>query len=808
MNNEKITAVFGEIIKLPLLALRGLSVFPETVISFDIERKQSVNAVLSAVKADMRIFVAAQKNVFNERPARDDLYDVGVICTVRQYVKNGENGLRVMVEGETRAKLESFVPGKKFNEVIVSPIPAVTPEKTKRTDALIRNAIGLYSDYCSETGAAVPEVMISLSLRNDPEYVADYISQNSGLAASKKQELLEILLPEERLSALCSFLTEELEVIRIERDINDKLRERIASIQKDNVLREQLKLIRAELGEEFDPEIEEYRNKIAEAELSDEIAEKLFKETDRLAKQPFGSAEAAVIRTYLDAVLALPWHKSTKERADVETARRILDREHYGLSKVKERILEYLAVRQVAPKVKGAILCLVGPPGVGKTSIAMSVAHATNRKLARMSLGGIRDEAEIRGHRKTYIGAMPGRIMTALTQSGSNNPVLLLDEIDKLGADYHGDPSSALLEALDPVENVSFRDHFLEIPYDLSNVLFITTANSTATIPRPLLDRMEVIELSSYTDEEKLMIAKRHLLPKAREKHGLDAKTLKISDGAIREIITGYTREAGVRLLERELNAICRKADMKIASGESTGMSVKPGDLKELLGPRRYKPESLSGKDRVGVVNGLAWTEVGGELLEVEAVALDGTGKLEMTGNLGKVMTESANAAISCVRARAEKLGIDREFYKNKDIHLHFPEGAVPKDGPSAGITIAIALISALSGARVRNDVAMTGEITLTGRVLPIGGLKEKTMAAYRCGVRTVIIPKDNEQDLEEIDQTVRRALIFKAVSTLDDVIAEAISVRQAKKKNELGATEKKDLRSPQPEHPEATIRQ
>ena len=808
MNNEKTTAVSGEIIKLPLLALRGLSVFPETVISFDLERKQSINAVLSSTKTDMRVFVTAQRDVLSERPARDELYDVGVVCIVRQYVKNGDDGLRVMVKGEYRAKLETFIPGKKYSEALVSPIPRPHTERTKKADALIRNAIGLFGEYCAETGTAVPEVMISLSLRNDPEYVADYISQNAGIASDKKQMLLETLDPEDRLSALCSHLTEELEVLKIEREINEKLRDRISSIQKDNVLREQLKLIRSELGEEFDPEIEEYRDRIAEAALPEEIQDKLFRETDRLAKQPFGSAEAAVIRTYLDAVLALPWNKTTKERADVEAARRILDREHYGLSKVKERILEYLAVRQVAPNVKGAILCLVGPPGVGKTSIAMSIAHATNRKLARMSLGGIRDEAEIRGHRKTYIGAMPGRIMTALTQSGSNNPVLLLDEIDKLGSDYHGDPSAALLEALDPVENVSFRDHFLEIPYDLSNVLFITTANTTSTIPRPLLDRMEVIELSSYTDEEKLMIAKKHLLPKAREKHGLDAKTLKITDGAIREIISGYTREAGVRILERELNAICRKADMKIASGEGKGLSVKADGLAELLGPRRYKPESRSGKDSVGVVNGLAWTEVGGEMLEVEAVALEGTGKLEITGNLGKVMTESANAAISCVRARAKQLGIDPDFYKNRDIHLHFPEGAVPKDGPSAGITIAIAVISALSGARVRNDIAMTGEITLTGRVLPIGGLKEKTMAAYRCGVKTVIIPKDNEQDLEEIDQTVRRALVFKTASTLDDVIAEAIAVERPKERKELNVPEKKEARAPKAEKPEVTIRQ
>ncbi len=808
-DNERISALQGDIIKLPLLALRGLSLFPETVISFDIERKQSVNAVLAAAKADMRIFVAAQKNVFKEKPTAEDIYDIGVICTLRQYVKNGEAGLRIMVEGKARAKIEAFLPGKKYTEALVSEIERAERGRTKRAEALMRNAITLFDEYTEEIGTGVPEVFINLTLRDDPEYTADYIAQNVGMSAAKKQEILETVDTEERLTRLCDFITEELEVLRIESDINDKLRDRISSIHRDNVLREQLNLIRAELGEGEDPEISEYREKIAAARLSKETEEKLYKEVDRLQKQPFGSAEGSVIRSYLDAVLALPWHSSTKERADVEAARRILDKEHYGLEKVKERILEYLAVRQIAPDVKGAILCFVGPPGVGKTSIAMSIAHATNRKLARMSLGGIRDEAEIRGHRKTYIGAMPGRIMTAITQSGSNNPLLLLDEIDKLGADYHGDPASALLEALDPVENATFRDHFLEVPFDLSNVLFITTANTTSTIPRPLLDRMEVIELTSYTDEEKLMIAKRHLLPKARKKHGLDQKTLKISDGAIREIISGYTRESGVRLLERELNAICRKADKRIASGEGDSLSVKAGDLEALLGPRKFRPENLSATDGVGVVNGLAWTEVGGELLEVEAVALSGTGKLEITGNLGKVMTESANAAITCVRARAEKLGIDPEFYKNRDIHLHFPEGAVPKDGPSAGITIAIAVISALTGAKVRRDVAMTGEITLTGRVLPIGGLKEKTMAALRCGVKTVIIPKDNERDLEEIDQTVRRSLVFKTASYLDEVIAEAIALPKQENRKKRAANDKKPVRADMADRTEAyTIRQ
>ena len=580
-----------------------------------------------------------------------------------------------------------------------------------------------------------------------------------------------------RLKLVNEILTRELDVISLEVEMEKKVRDRVGRVQKDMILREQVKVLQHELGEDGDDEIQEYTEKVQKLKVSQEIEEKLMKEVSRLAKQPYGSAEASVIRNYLDTCLEMPWGKETKERADVEKARAMLDKDHYGLTKVKERILEYIAVRQIHPQAKGKIICLVGPPGVGKTSIAISVAKAMNRKLYRISLGGVRDEADIRGHRKTYIGAMPGRIIDGLIHSGSMNPLLVLDEIDKLASDMRGDPASALLEVLDSEQNSSFRDHFLEIPVDLSRVMFITTANTTDTIPRPLLDRMEVIELGSYTDEEKLMIAKDHLIPKQLEKHGLKKTQLRITDDAIREIICCYTRESGVRNLEREIGAICRKADMQLLSQEEPKkITVTGGNLEDFLGIRKFLPDRLPGSDQVGLVTGLAWTSVGGETLEVEVNVMEGSGKLELTGNLGNVMKESAHAALSYIRANAQKLGVPADFYKTKDIHVHFPEGAVPKDGPSAGVTVCTAIVSALTNTTVRRDVAMTGEVSLRGRVMRIGGLKEKTMAALRHGIRTVIIPKDNERDLEEIDQTVRKQLNFISASTVDTVLNAALN--------------------------------
>ena len=567
-------------------------------------------------------------------------------------------------------------------------------------------------------------------------------------------------------------LRNEIQVLKIEQELSNQAQEQMMENQREYFLREELRAIQAELGEEDQvDDFSEYAERIRNLDCPDEVREKLQKELSRLRKQAFGSSEAAVLRSYLDICLELPWGKSTDEVQDLALARKMLDEDHYGLEKVKERILEYLAVRSLSPDVRGGMLCLVGPPGTGKTSIAMSIARATGRELVRVSLGGIHDEAEIRGHRKTYIGSMPGRIINGIIQAKSCNPLMVLDEIDKLGSDYRGDPSSALLEALDPEQNSSFRDHFLEIPFDLSKVFFITTANTTDTIPRALLDRMEVIELSSYTDEEKLQIARSHLLPKQRKKHGLKANQLKISDDAVRSLIRGYTRESGVRQLERELAAICRKAASGIAENRFRTLTVQPGKLEKLLGPVKFKPDERRNEAAVGLVRGLAYTSVGGEVLDVETAVVEGSGKVELTGNLGDVMKESARAAITYIRSRAPLLGIDPDFYKNKDIHIHFPEAAIPKDGPSAGITMCIALISALSGKPVRGDIAMTGEISLRGRVLPIGGLREKTMAALRAGVRTVIIPKENESDLQEIDPLVRRQLNFCTVDHADQVL-------------------------------------
>ncbi len=612
----------------------------------------------------------------------------------------------------------------------------------------------------------------------DNGFTADTIAQNSSIDYAEKAKLLCQLNPDRRLESVVKLLRQEVELLKLEAKIHEKTRASIDQDQKDYYLREQMRAIREELGEEDeDDEIETYVGEILALQMPKEQEQKLLKDVERLKKQPFGSSEGAVLRNYLDTVLELPWNVRTKERLDVAAARKILDRDHFGMEKVKERILETIAVRQLAPDMPPQILCLVGPPGVGKTSISYSIAKSLNRKMARVSLGGVHDEADIRGHRKTYVGAMPGRIMNAVAQAGSCNPVLLLDEIDKMGADYRGDPSAALLEVLDGEQNSAYRDHYLEIPFDLSNVLFITTANTLDTVPRPLLDRMEIIELDSYTDEEKLMIAKDHLIPKQLKKHGLKKSQLRITDDAIREIITCYTRESGVRNLERSIAEICRKADMQILSQETPKrITVTASGMEAFLGVRKYLPDRLPCTDQVGLVTGLAWTSVGGETLEVEVNVMDGSGKLELTGNLGDVMKESAHAALSYIRANAKKLGIQPDFYKTKDIHVHFPEGAVPKDGPSAGITVCTAMVSALTGRTVRRDVAMTGEISLRGRVMPIGGLKEKTMAALRHGVRTVIIPKDNARDLTEIDQTVRKSLNFITASTMDTVLEAALN--------------------------------
>ena len=769
---------------LPMMALRGLTVYPAMLLNFDVERPGSIAALDLAMKDDQIIFLAAQKDIAVDVPEVDDVYSVGTVCRIKQMMKQpGSKTVRVMVEGIERAQIIRARRTMDGFEAFVEPLPDIAERSSAKADALIRHCCNMFDEYIHASGHIAPEAIINILGSTNPAFVADFISQHVFLRPEVKQELLEERRPTKRLTLLSKQLGREIEVLQLQHDLEEAAQERVNQQQQEYYLREQMKVIQNELGEGDDDSEEDYANRIRALELPEDSEKHLLKEVRRLKKQPFGSSEASVIRNYLDVCLEIPWNTRTKETLDIRQAQKTLDADHYGLDKVKERIIESLAVRQLTPDAKGTVLCLVGPPGTGKTSIAMSVARALNRKLARISLGGVHDEAEIRGHRRTYVGAMPGRIVSGLINAGSMNPVMVLDEIDKLGSDYRGDPSSALLEVLDGEQNNRFRDNFLEIPIDFSDIFFITTANTTSTIPRPLLDRMEVIELTSYTDEEKLRIAKRHLLPKQRAKHGLNGNQLRVSDTAIREIISLYTRESGVRTLERELASLCRKTARRIAMGECKSVAVKAGGLEPFLGAPRYQQDHLYSKDEIGMVRGLAWTQVGGEVLDVEVGVVDGNGKLELTGNLGDVMKESARAAITYIRSRADVLGIDPDFYKNKDIHIHFPEGAVPKDGPSAGITICIAVISALTETPVRRDLAMTGEITLRGRILPIGGLKEKTMAALRTGITTVIIPSENEKDLAEIDQTVRSALNFVTTDHVDKILDVAFAHRLRKKK-------------------------
>ena len=763
---------------LPILALRGLTVFPGQTVHFDVGRPKSVVALEAAMKQDQYILLIPQKDLLVDDPKLSDLYSIGVIAQVKQVLKAQGENLRVLVTGLHRGKITQIHQSEPYLSGTVESVPDQEDTDSVRSRAMRREANNTYAAYLELCEHPVQLIQLKIMSSDDSGFIADTIAQNSGMDFKDKVKLLCMLNPVKRLETAVKLLKQEVEVLKLESQIQEKTRSNMEQNQKDYYLREQIRAIREELGEEDeDSEIQSYTDRICGLCLEESVEKKLLKDVDRLKKQPFGSAEGAVLRNYLDTVLELPWNHRTKERVDVSVARRILEQDHFGLEKVKERILETIAVRQMAPKMPPQILCLVGPPGVGKTSISYSIAKALNRKMARISLGGVHDEADIRGHRKTYIGAMPGRIMAAITQSGSSNPLLLLDEIDKMGQDHRGDPSAALLEVLDGEQNSTYRDHYLEIPFDLSDVMFITTANTLDTVPRPLLDRMEVIELGSYTDEEKLMIAKNHLIAKQLDKHGLKKTQLRITEDAIREIITCYTRESGVRNLERSIGEICRKAAMKLLEQEQPKrITVNGNNLEEFLGVRKYLPDCLPPSDQVGLVTGLAWTSVGGETLEVEVNVMDGSGKLELTGNLGDVMKESAHAALSYIRANVQKLGIAPDFYKTKDIHVHFPEGAVPKDGPSAGVTVCTAMVSALTGISVRRDVAMTGEISLRGRVMRIGGLKEKTMAALRHGIHTVIIPRDNQRDLMEIDQTVRRQLNFITAETVDTVLDAALN--------------------------------
>lgn len=772
---------------MPMVALRGLVVFPKETLHFDVGRKKSIAAVKSAMVSKQDVFLIAQKNIQEDLINEKTLYSVGTVCEVKQIVRlPGTDALRVVVEGKYRAKLDKITSDRPYFTADTIPLFDKVPQRldTFRVDAMLRAVKSLFDEYSSLCAKLAPEVAVSIAVNDDSGDLADLIASNIPLEYHDKQKILDECNTYKRLEKLCVVLTKEVEILRIENEINDKVQDQMDDNQREYYLREQLRAISVELNGDDSPEAEAeaYREKIRKIGFSKDDEEKLLTECDRFSRLQPSSPESAVSRTYLDEVLSLPWNKYTKDNLDIKKASAVLEREHYGLKEVKDRILELLAVRSLAPDIKGQIICLAGPPGVGKTSIAKSLAHAMNRNFARLSLGGVRDEAEIRGHRKTYIGAMPGNIISALKRSKSMNPLILLDEIDKLASDYKGDPSAALLEALDPEQNNSFRDHYIEIPVDLSKVLFVTTANDVSEIPAPLRDRMEIIEIFSYTFEEKFQIAKKHLIPKQLKAHGLKASQVKIKDDALKVIIDGYTKEAGVRRLERTIAKVLRKQAVKLAEGYEGKITVGVKELEDILGPVKYTDSDLLKADSVGVVNGLAWTSVGGEMLQIEALCVEGTGKLELTGSLGDVMKESAKAAYSYIRSVAEDYNIPTDFYKTKDIHLHFPEGAVPKDGPSAGIGIVTAMVSALSGYTVKSSVAMTGEVTLTGRVLPIGGLKEKSMAAYKSGIKTVIIPDRNLSDIKQFDKVVTDALDFVPVSDVADVLSLALNIERTEK--------------------------
>ena len=767
------------VVHLPAIALRGLVVFPNNVVHFEVGRAKSIAAIEAAMRTNSSVFLVAQQEMDVEEPTIRDLYAYGVIAEIKQVLRVSDELVKVLVEGKTRARLLELDAGEKYLQAAVRPVAVrgIAADKRTQVEALVRSLKDCFEEYLSYSPQISKDVVYNIVSSDSPLFLSEYMPANLLFKYEDKQAILNESTLLGRLEKLLTLLRQECQILDIERDLDDKVNAQMDKGQREYYLREQMHIISEELGDSEDTraEADTYREKIKALQLDEESTEKLLKECDRLARMQGSSAETGVIRSYLDACLALPWHTTTEDDLDQAHARKVLDKEHYGLQKVKERILELLAVRKLNQDVKGQIICLVGPPGVGKTSIAHSIAECMGRKFARMSLGGVHDEAEIRGHRRTYIGAMPGRIISAITTAKSTNPVILLDEIDKLAGDYKGDPSSALLEVLDPEQNRTFKDNYLDIPFDLSEVLFITTANDASTIPGPLYDRMDVIELPSYTRTEKFNIAKRHLLPKQLKNNGLEGRVT-LTSSALYAIIDGYTHEAGVRNLERTITSVLRKCAQKIAAGEEEKVSVSAAAVKALLGPEKVKPTFISRKDAVGIANGLAWTSVGGEMLPVEvAVIPNGSGKIEITGSLGDVMKESAQLAVTYARVHAEEYGIPADKFKNTDLHIHAPEGAVPKDGPSAGVTLTTALISALSGIPVRHNLAMTGEITLHGNVLPIGGLKEKSMAAFREGISTVLIPKDNASDLYEVDAEVKEKVCFIPVGNLSEVLKHAL---------------------------------
>ena len=774
------------VVHLPAIALRGLVVFPNNVVHFEVGRTKSIAAIEAAMHANSSVFLVAQREMDEEEPALRDLYAYGVIAEIKQVLRVSDDLVKVLVEGKTRARLLELDAGEKYLQATVRPVAVrgIPADKRNQVEALVRSLKDCFEEYLSYSPQISKDVVYNIVSSDSPLYLSEYMPANLLFKYEDKQVILNESTLLGRLEKLLTLLRQECQIMDIERDLDDKVNARMDKGQREYYLREQMNVISEELGDAEDTraEADTYRGKVKALNLDEESTEKLLKECDRLARMQGSSAESGVIRSYLDACLALPWHTATEDDLDQAHARKVLDREHYGLQKVKERILELLAVRKLNQDVKGQIICLVGPPGVGKTSIAHSIAECMDRKFARMSLGGVHDEAEIRGHRRTYIGAMPGKIISAMITAKSSNPLMLLDEIDKLAGDFRGDPAAALLEALDPEQNSTFNDHFIDIPFDLSHVLFITTANDLGSIPGPLRDRMDVIELPSYTRVEKYNIARKHLLPKQLKACGLTGKVT-MNQSALYGIIDGYTREAGVRNLERTITSVLRKCARKIAAGEVESVAVTATMLEELLGPRIVKPDFLNRTNAVGIANGLAWTSVGGETLPIEVQVMDnGTGKITVTGSLGDVMKESAQLAVTWVRVHAEEYGIDPERLKKCDLHIHAPEGAVPKDGPSAGVTLTTALVSCLSGVPVRGDVAMTGEITLHGNVLPIGGLREKSMAAYREGMKTVLIPKDNEPDLYDVDEEVKKNLTFLPMQNLSQVLAAALLKPKAAK--------------------------
>lgn len=765
-----------ERIILPLIPLRGLSVFPNMVLHFDVGREKSIKALEDAMIKDQMVFLTTQRDIDIDLPTEDDFYPVGTVCRIKQMLKLPGDAIRVLVEGLNRASIVSLIMEEPYfrSEVIVYEDDT---RKSKEIEALMRSCLAAFEKYINVSNRISPDVMLSVSSVDEPGRFADVMASHLTLKTEQKQQIIEAVEPEKRLEVLYGILLNENEILEVERNINDKVRKQINKLQKEYYLREQMKVIREELGEDYDPDddVDEMREKLKKAKLPAKIKEKVEKEIERLVRMAPSSAESGVVRSYINWILDLPWNKQTKDTLDIANARKILDEDHYGLKQVKERVLEYLAVRELTKSMKGPIICLVGPPGVGKTSIAKSIARSLGREFVRMSLGGVRDEAEIRGHRRTYIGAIPGRIISNIKEAGTKNPVFLFDEIDKLASDFRGDPASALLEVLDPEQNKDFTDHYLEVPFDLSKVMFITTANSLSTIPRPLLDRMEVIQLSGYTDEEKLNIAKKYLVSKQMKEHGLKPDNIQMNDKTLSHLIGTYTRESGVRELERKIATVCRKAATTIVEKKVDNVKVNQGNLSKFLGPAIYQYDEISKENEVGIVTGLAWTPVGGDTLSIEVNPMKGTGKLVLTGKMGDVMKESATAGLSFIRTIAENYGVPVDFHEKQDIHIHIPEGAIPKDGPSAGITMATAVLSALSKIPVDRTVAMTGEITLRGRVLPIGGLKEKSLAAKRAGIKTILFPHDNIKDLEEVPESVKRAVRFIPVKTMDEVLKVAL---------------------------------